>query len=85
MQILYDYLDSYEGLNDPTIKRLYFPTVVFVKNGEIIGIHTSTVESQTDPSVSLTNSQYEELKNIYSGYMLEMLGTICDKNMQNKC
>ena len=85
VQILYNYLNPYGGLNDPTIKRLYFPTVVFVKNGEIIGTHTSTVESQTDPSVSLTDSQYEELKNIYSSYMLEMLGTICDKDMQNKC
>lgn len=85
VEILYDYLDAYEGLNDSTIKRLYFPTIVFVKDGEIIGVHTGTVDSQTNPSISLTNSEYEELKDIYVGYMLKMLGTVCDSDAQKKC
>lgn len=62
---LNDYLPSYSGLNDETIKRLYVPTVVFIKNGEIVGIHANTVSSQTDPSVPLNSEQIEELKNIY--------------------
>ena len=85
VEILYEHLDVYDGLNDPTIKRLYFPTVVFVRNGEIIGIHTSTVDSQTNPSEQLTDSQYQELKDIYSNFMLEVLGTVCDSDIQSKC
>ncbi len=46
-------------------KRLYAPTVVFVKDGEVKGVHVASVDSQTDPYLSLTTEQREELKNIY--------------------
>lgn len=82
---LSDYLGTYEGLNDESLKRLYFPTVVFVKEGQILGLHVSTVESQDDPSQSLNDEQHEELKGIYSGYMLEMLGSICNDHSAEKC
>lgn len=85
VELLYDHLEVYEGLNDDTIKRLYFPTVVFVEDGKVLGIHISTVESQTDPNTSLTNSEYTELKNIYSSYMLKMMGIICDADVESKC
>ena len=85
VQLLYDYLGEYEGLNDPTIKRLYFPTVLFVKDGNIIGSHMGTVDSQENPYVSLTNSEYEQLKDIYSGYMLKVLGIICENDAESKC
>lgn len=62
---LYDYLDVYEGLNDDTIKRLYFPNVFFISNGKVVGNHMSTVDSQEDPYVKLDDEQYNELKNIY--------------------
>ena len=65
LELLGDKADVYEGLNDESIKRLYFPTVVFVRNGEVLSIHSSTVESQKDPYDSLTKSQTRELKNIY--------------------
>lgn len=45
-------------------KRLYFPTVLSVKNGEIVGFHEATLDSQTDPSVPLTKEQKEELKDM---------------------
>jgi len=85
VELLYDYIDVYEGLNDETIKRLYFPTVVFVKDGKILGSHIGTVDSQNDPNVPLTESQVSELKEIYTEYMLKVLGTVCDTDKQNKC
>ncbi len=85
VELLYDHLDSYDGLNDDTIKRIYFPTVIFVKDGKVIGLHTSTVDSQTDPSVSLTDEQYEELKDIYVNYSLNISDALCSDNAAKKC
>ncbi len=65
VSLLYDYLGPYEGLNDNTVKRLYFPTVVFVKSGEVIGIHIGTVDSQEDVKVPLDDNQLNELKQIF--------------------
>lgn len=79
LKVLDEVASSYEGLNDESIKRLYFPTVVFVKEGSIIGFHEGTVESQEDPTNLLTEEQEKELSNIYSTYMHEMLGDVCDK------
>lgn len=84
IEMLYDYVDVYEGLNDESIKRLYFPSVVFVKDGKIVGFHSGTVESQEDASIELNKTQKEELKKIYSDYMLEVLGSICQED-SNKC
>ena len=56
-------LGEYEGLNDSSIKRLYFPTVIFVVEGKIVKYNIGTVDSQTDPYIRLTNEQVKELKN----------------------
>lgn len=74
---LSDYLGSYKGLNDETIKRLYVPTVVFVKEGNIVGVHIGTVESQTDPSILLNDEQREELQQIYRENMEKVLNNSC--------
>lgn len=66
LDLLGDKASVYDGLNDESIKRLYFPTVVFVKNGEIVDIHVSTIDSQKDPYKKLSNKQIKELKKIYS-------------------
>lgn len=60
INLLSDYLEELDGN-----KVLYVPDVYFVKNGTIVGHHLSSVESQTDPKVALTESQVEELSNIY--------------------
>ena len=39
--MLDDYLPEYKGLNNSKIKRLYFPTVLFVKDGKILGLEQS--------------------------------------------
>lgn len=80
VQRLYEVLPVYDGLNDETIKRLYFPTVVFVKDGNIIGLHTSTVDSQEDPYAGLTDDEYNELKQIYSVYINETYDILCDQS-----
>lgn len=58
-------LNNYLLENEEGEKTLYVPDVYFVKNGEIIGHHLSTVDSQTNPFTPLTQEQTNELKNIY--------------------
>lgn len=60
LDMLSEYLRESEGK-----KVLYVPDVYFVKDGKIVGHHISTVESQTNPTISLTVEQVEELSNIY--------------------
>ena len=57
----------------------FFPTVVFVKDGEILGIHMGTTGSQTNPNEGLTEEQKIELFNIYMDYISKMLGSVCDE------
>ena len=55
------WLDPYPGLNDPSIKRILFPTTVFLRDGEILDVHCVTVASQTDGYAPLTDDQHDEL------------------------
>lgn len=68
-QLIYDALNDslniYEGLNDDTVKRLYAPSVFFIKEGKVMLMHESTVESQKDPSVMMSDVQQHQLKDIY--------------------
>ena len=79
IELLGDNADTYSGLDDESEKRLYFPTVVFVRDGEILGLHSGTVDSQEDPYVDLDENQTEELLNIYINYMHEVLNNYCDE------
>lgn len=80
VDLLKDYLGEYKGLNDPSIKRLYYPTVVFVHDGKVDGIHVSTVESHTVGKTPLNEAQTRELKNIYQGYIDKIYGGVCDQS-----
>ncbi len=71
-------LGPYSGLNDDTILRLYFPTVVFVKDGTIVGMHEGTLDSQDNPYVALNMEQKEELKKIFTDAIHEVIGDLCD-------
>jgi thiol-disulfide isomerase/thioredoxin len=77
---LNDILPVYEGLNDDTIKRIYVPFVIFVKNGKIIGTHSGTVESQEDPYIALSEEQQTELKTTLHEYLLEISSSTCDSS-----
>lgn len=59
-------------------KRIYAPTVIFVKNGKILGLHVSTVESHKNPSDNLTKKQYNELYSIYEDYIIKIKGLTCN-------
>ena len=74
-----EHASVYEGLNDDSIKRLYFPTVVFVKEGEIILFHEGSVDSQEDPYVPLNEEQRTELKKIYKDGFIRALREVCDE------
>ena len=74
------YLTTSKGKKvDTKEKRIYAPTVVFIKNGEILGIHVSTVDSQTDPYEKLTLEQEEELSNIFSELINKVYNVNCDE------
>lgn len=77
IQLMYDSLGAYEGLKDETIKRLYFPTVVFIQDGKIINIHIGTLDEQEDPYTPLTDSQKSQLKNIYKSNISKISETTC--------
>ena len=74
---LSDYLTPYEGLNDDSIKRIYFPTLIFVQGGKIVGSHIGTVDSQKDPYKPLTKEQKKELEEIITNNINKIYGA-CD-------
>ena len=78
---LSDYIISYEDKTyEVGEKRIYAPSVIFVKDGKVLGIQVSTVEGQTDPFKNLTEEQYEELYSIYEGYVNNIYSSTCDIN-----
>lgn len=77
---LTDYTIFYEDKEYETgEKRIYAPTVIFVKNGKIIGIHVSSIDSQTNGFNKLSLKEEEELYSIYEEYILNMKQTSCTK------
>ena len=75
---LTEYIVSFEGKEYKTgEKRIYAPTVIFVKDGKVVGLHVSTVESQENPREGLSKKQYKELYEIYEDYILETLSGTC--------
>ncbi len=78
VEYLYDYLPSYGGLEDDTIKRIYMPTFVFIKDGVVEYLHMSTVPSHNDSTKDLTEEQYEELKSIFLEKVETTFPQMCD-------
>ncbi|MDD6467244.1 MAG: hypothetical protein PUF50_03580 [Erysipelotrichaceae bacterium] len=74
LDLLGEYASEYDGLNDPSIKRLYYPTMVFVSEGKIVDFHQSVVEGVTDPHQDMTPQQIEELKSVYKEAMKKVKG-----------
>lgn len=65
LKLLGDKAQVYEGLNDESLKRLYFPTVLFITNGKVVDMHVSTVESNKKENKKLSEKEYKKLKKIY--------------------
>ena len=78
--ILLDY--TLEDIHGNTIsaneKRIYVPLVVFVRDGEIVGYHTDTVATHTNPFELLNEEQQNELMDIYINLMHKVVNDVCD-------
>ena len=80
LNVLGEHASVYEGMNDESIKRLYYPTVVFVHEGKILGTQVSLAsEEGVDPRKELTTEQWNDLKKIYKDYMKDVKGS-CDSS-----
>lgn len=78
---LTEYVVSFEGKEYKTgEKRIYAPSVIFVKEGKVLGIQVSTVESHKSGFDKMTEEQIDELYGIYEDYMLEMKKTTCSSD-----
>ena len=60
-------------------KKIEMPTVVFVKDGEIVGYHVGTVDSHEDPYTPLDDRQSEELLMKLINLCSVVKGTVCDE------
>lgn len=91
LEVLDDILDPYTITDDNGEvidlgeKRLYVPMVLFVKDGEVVSYHLSTVDSQEDPSISLNDSQRDELYNIYLDGINNVVGGVCNVQESGSC
>ena len=85
LKILDGFLEAYLVKDDKGVEyftgenRLYVPYVFFLKDGEVVATHLDTVESQENPFKALDEQQYEELYSIYTDYIHDMLGDLCDE------
>lgn len=80
LELLGEKASRYDGLEDDSIKRLYFPTVVFVKGGEVMGVYEGTVASQNNPYERLSKKQKGELFENLEKYFDKMTVSVCDKD-----
>lgn len=67
-----DRLPAYSGLWDDTIKRLYVPFLVFVKEGQIQAHHLNVLDDYTDPYTPLTEEQQTRLYKTLSDYVTKI-------------
>ena len=78
---LSEYVVSFEGKEYKTgEKRIYAPTVVFVRDGKVLGLHVSTIDSHKSGFDKMTDKQVDELYGIYEEYILEMKNSSCSKD-----
>jgi len=64
VELLYDWLWEYRGLEDPNIKRIYVPATIFVKDGKIQYVHIATLrENYDDGYIPLDDRQSERVAN----------------------
>ena len=62
-----------DALNKEGYDKIYMPCVIFLKEGELVGLHIGTVDGH-DPSVAkMDEDQSIELKNIYQAFYDEMV------------
>lgn len=70
-------LNFYEELDDPSIKRVYFPTIIFVKEGEIISSYLENTDQQEEKNLELSKAQIDMLKAEFMDKMSQII--TCDE------
>lgn len=63
---LKEILNEYLSEDENGQKVLYVPDVYFIKDGKIVGHHLGTVDSQEEPTISLTEEEKNELLDIFN-------------------
>ena len=70
VEILYDWLWEYAGLENPKIKRIYVPTTIFVRDGEILYVHIATLRENYEGGYQPLNDQ--QLERV-TGYLTDAM------------
>ena len=65
--------------DDTDSKKIQAPTVVFIKNGEYIGLHSMTVDTQENPSDELNSEEISQLKQKYQNYIDVINSNVCEE------
>lgn len=71
-------LPEYEGLNDPSIKRVYVPAVLVIKDGKVVKHHFATLPEQTDPYTPLTEAEKIKLQTLLEDVISPLTNTACE-------
>jgi len=74
MEIIGEY-NTYQFDPILDVSKLMAPTLVFVKNGEVIGIHVGTLDEHENGYLLLTDEQKELIKTIIDAYLDEIIDT----------
>lgn len=61
-------------------KKILAPTVVFVKDGEYVGLHVKSVDSQLNSTDDLNKEQINELKDIYQTLINQINSNVCSND-----
>lgn len=79
IKIIGDKIESVFDENSPRNgeKKILAPTVVFIKNGEFIGLHVKSVETHLKSTDELNEKQIKELSNIYESYLIQLNSNVC--------
>lgn len=70
-------LNAYEELEEPSIKRIHLPTIVFVKEGKIISSYIKATDQPEDWFQELSTEQRNMLKSNFSEKMSQII--TCDE------
>ena len=85
LELLDEYLDDYNLIDEKGnivktgTKRLFVPTVIFIKDGKVVGIHQNNMENNENRYATLTLKEREELNKIYNSLLKKNHNLICDK------
>ena len=63
--LVVEYLGDYLETDDEGIPHLYTPHVFFVRSGKVVFEHSGTIEGDSSPEIALSETEKQQLKEIY--------------------